>query len=93
MVQASGTGCPGLGVFEQDFLICRHQGDIQELHVGGGEVRRICDLFGPSIDAVLRYVNTLEHPDLTSTEATVELRGPEGCLPHQLTASHNVRAT
>lgn len=37
---------------------------LQEIHTIGGDVRRICDLFGLSITAALRYANTLEHPDL-----------------------------
>ncbi|MFE7382109.1 hypothetical protein ACFU9F_17255 [Streptomyces zhihengii] len=37
---------------------------LQEIHATGGDVRRICDLFGLSITAALRYANTLEHPDL-----------------------------
>jgi hypothetical protein len=37
---------------------------LQEIHATGGDVRRICDLFGLSITAELRYANTLEHPDL-----------------------------
>ncbi|MFJ7769456.1 hypothetical protein ACIQ1J_13880 [Streptomyces sp. NPDC097107] len=36
---------------------------LQEIHATGGDVRRICDLFGISITAALRYTNTLEHPD------------------------------
>ncbi|WP_241563466.1 hypothetical protein [Streptomyces sp. E1N211] len=39
---------------------------LQEIHATGGDVRRICDLFGLSITAALRYANTLEHPDLAN---------------------------
>ncbi|MFD8381345.1 hypothetical protein ACFV2X_22825 [Streptomyces sp. NPDC059679] len=35
---------------------------LREIHATGGDVRRICDLFGLSITAALRYANTLEHP-------------------------------
>ncbi|UKY48952.1 hypothetical protein [Streptomyces inhibens] len=38
---------------------------LQEIHATGGDVRRICDLFGLSITAALRYAGTLEHPALT----------------------------
>ncbi|MFB6557422.1 hypothetical protein ACFCYH_00685 [Streptomyces sp. NPDC056400] len=38
---------------------------LQEIHATGGDVRRICDLFGLSIEAALRYTNTVEHSDLT----------------------------
>ncbi|MEU1073584.1 MULTISPECIES: hypothetical protein [unclassified Streptomyces] len=37
---------------------------LQEIHATGGDVRRICDLFGLSIEAAQRYRNTVEHPDL-----------------------------
>lgn len=38
---------------------------LQEIHATGGDIRRICDLFGLSVDAALRYASTLGHPDLT----------------------------
>jgi hypothetical protein len=38
---------------------------LQEIHATGGDIRRICDLFGLGIDAAMRYANTLGHPDLT----------------------------
>lgn len=37
---------------------------LQEIHANGGDVRQICDLFGLSIDAAMRYAMTLAHPDL-----------------------------
>jgi hypothetical protein len=37
---------------------------LQEIHTTGGDVRRICDLFGLSIETALRYALTLAHPDL-----------------------------
>jgi len=37
---------------------------LQEIHATGGDIRRICDLFGLSVDAAVRYANTIEHPDL-----------------------------
>ncbi|GGM49472.1 hypothetical protein GCM10010489_21110 [Microbacterium saperdae] len=33
---------------------------LYEVEKTGGDVRRICDLFGVSIDTALRYVSTLE---------------------------------
>lgn len=42
---------------------------LQEIHATGGDVRRVCDLFGLSITAALRYASTLEHPDLADTHA------------------------
>ena len=38
---------------------------LQEIHATGGDIRRICDLFGLGIDAAMRYADTLGHPDLT----------------------------
>ncbi len=37
---------------------------LQEIHATGGDIRRICDLFGLSIAAAMRYAATLSHPDL-----------------------------
>ena len=37
---------------------------LQEIHATGGDVRRICDLFGLSIETAMRYALTLVHPDL-----------------------------
>ncbi|WP_454198881.1 hypothetical protein [Nocardia sp. Marseille-Q1738] len=38
---------------------------LDELHATGGDIRRICDLFGLSIAGASRYRSALEHPDLT----------------------------
>jgi site-specific recombinase XerD len=38
---------------------------LQEIHATGGDVRRICDLFGLTISTAMRYRAALEHPDLT----------------------------
>jgi hypothetical protein len=37
---------------------------LQEIHATGGDIRRICDLFGLSVKAAMRYANSLNHPDL-----------------------------
>jgi hypothetical protein len=39
---------------------------LDEAHATGGDVRRIRDLLGVTIDTALRYTATLEHPDLRS---------------------------
>lgn len=44
---------------------------LHEIHTTGGDVRRVCDLFGLSVDGATRYLNTLEHPDLST-----HLQGP-----------------
>lgn len=44
---------------------------LNELHATGGDVRRICDLFGLSVEGATRYLNTVEHPDLRDNEQTV----------------------
>jgi len=41
---------------------------LHEIHATGGDVRRICDLFGLSVEGATRYLATIEHPDLTSKE-------------------------
>jgi hypothetical protein len=33
---------------------------LNEIHDSGGDVRRICDLFGLTVDAALRYTTVLE---------------------------------
>lgn len=37
---------------------------LQEIHATGGDIRRICDLFGLTVTSALRYADTLAHPDL-----------------------------
>lgn len=37
---------------------------LHEIHATGGDVRRICDLFGMSVEGATRYLATMEHPDL-----------------------------
>jgi len=44
---------------------------LQEIHATGGDVRRICDLFGLSVEAAMRYAATLGHPDLSNTRPPV----------------------
>ena len=39
---------------------------LHEIHATGGDVRRICDLFGLSVSSALRYSATLGHPDLAA---------------------------
>ncbi len=44
---------------------------LNEIHATGGDVRRICDLFGITIDTALRYANTLDatdNPDLAHSD-------------------------
>lgn len=38
---------------------------LNEIHATGGDIRRICDLFGLSVEGATRYLKTIEHPDLT----------------------------
>ena len=42
---------------------------LHECHATGGDVRRICDLFGLTVESALRYAATLGHPDLAETRA------------------------
>lgn len=36
---------------------------LQEIHASGGDVRRICDLFGMSVSSAMRYAGTLDQVD------------------------------
>jgi hypothetical protein len=45
--------------------VLREDRILHEIHATGGDVRRICDLFGLSIEGAARYLKTVEHPDLT----------------------------
>ncbi len=36
---------------------------LQEIHATGGDVRKICDLFGMSVKAAMRYAGTLDRID------------------------------
>ena len=44
---------------------------LHEIHATGGDVRRICDLFGLSVEGATRYLSTVEHPDLARSDAQV----------------------
>lgn len=37
---------------------------VQEIHTNGGDIRALCDLFGLSVQAALRYATALNHPEL-----------------------------
>lgn len=39
---------------------------LHEIHATGGDVRRICDLFGLSVRSAMRYTAALDHPDLAA---------------------------
>lgn len=39
---------------------------LNRIHATGGDIRRICDLFGLSVEGATRYLKTVEHPDLTT---------------------------
>jgi len=41
---------------------------LNEAHATGGDVRRLIDLFGLSINAASRYTATVDHPDLGNTD-------------------------
>lgn len=41
---------------------------LHEIHATGGDVRRICDLFGLSIEGATRYLATIDHPGLTGRD-------------------------
>lgn len=37
---------------------------LQEIHANGSDIRQVCDLFGISFSAAMRYTDTVAHPDL-----------------------------
>lgn len=41
---------------------------LHELHATGGDLRRICDLFGLSVSGATRYLYTVEHADLATAD-------------------------
>ncbi len=45
---------------------------VQEIHATGGDIRRLCDLFGLSVQAATRYATTLNHPRLTTAHTPVQ---------------------
>lgn len=51
---------------------------LQEIHATGGDIRRICDLFGLSVQAAIRYATTLSHPELEAPSARVQRTHDEG---------------
>jgi hypothetical protein len=42
-----------------------------EIYALGGDIRRICGLFGLSVEGPTRYLKTVEHPDLTTLDMWV----------------------
>ena len=41
---------------------------LHEIHASGGDVRKICDLFGLTVGGAMRYAAALGHPDLDTTQ-------------------------
>ena len=50
---------PGLSV-----AAIREDRILNEAHASGGDMRRLTDLFGLSVNAATRYTKTVDHPDL-----------------------------
>ena len=57
-----------VGYFHPIFLT---NSDTPQIHATGGDVRRICDLFGITIATAVRYASTLTHPDLETPPTPV----------------------
>jgi hypothetical protein len=49
--------------------VLREDRILHEIHATGGDIRRLCDLFGLSVAGATRYL-TIEHPDLRVGEDT-----------------------
>jgi hypothetical protein len=45
---------------------------LHEIRAAGGDVRRLCDLFGLSVEGATRYMATVEHPDLRDESESAE---------------------
>ncbi|GAB2765604.1 hypothetical protein GCM10027090_39700 [Sinomonas soli] len=44
---------------------------LHEIHATGGDIRLVCDLFGLSVEAATRYLDTVAHPDLAPADGQV----------------------
>ena len=55
---------------------------LHEIHATGGDIRRVCDLFGLSIEGATRYLRTIEHPDLAIGLADHD-------VPHRGSGAHH----
>lgn len=44
---------------------------LQEIHATGGDVRRVCDLFGLSVSSAIRYAATIGQPELDAEHPSV----------------------
>jgi hypothetical protein len=60
----TGPAYPWLGATLRPQAL-REDRILHEIHATGGDVRRICDLFGLTVGGATRYLKTIEHPDLT----------------------------
>ena len=51
---------------------------LDEVRATGGDVRRICELFGLSVEGALRYTSTLDHSDIgASSSESPQIRFPQ----------------
>ena len=48
--------------------VLREDRILHEIHATGGDVRRIYDLFGLSVNGATRYLATVEHPGIRCHE-------------------------
>jgi hypothetical protein len=46
--------------------VIREDRILHEIHVTGGDVRRVCEMFGYTVSGTMRYLNTLDPPGITS---------------------------
>lgn len=57
---------------------------LQEIHASGGDIRRICDLFGLTVHAAMRYTTTLNHPHLEAADTPVPPTHDDRRTPHPI---------
>lgn len=39
---------------------------LHEIHATGGDIKRVCEMFGLNVEGATRYLKTIEHPGLTT---------------------------
>lgn len=61
---ATGISYPWKGITLRPQAL-REDRVLHEIHATGGDIRRVCDMFGLSVAGATRYLATVEHPDLT----------------------------
>ena len=61
---------------------CARTAIVDEVRASGGDVKRICELFGITVETAMRYTATLDHtaPPATATSSGTQ---PNNWPPHR----------